>query len=160
MREPYTQLYAHLVWATWDRLPLITPEIEPRLYGHIIKKCRELKCIPIRIGGIENHTHLLVRVHPSVAIATLVKEVKGSSSHLMTHEIAPNSFFKWQGAYGAFTVRKVEVMQVRDYIANQKQHHRDNTLWEEWERTEIADQQELELEEYSDDNIYNRLYTK
>ncbi len=26
MREPFTQLYLHLVWTTWDRLPLITPE--------------------------------------------------------------------------------------------------------------------------------------
>ncbi len=24
MRAPYTQLYLHLVWAAWDRLPLIT----------------------------------------------------------------------------------------------------------------------------------------
>lgn len=106
MREPYTQLYLHLVWATWDRLPLITPNVEPRLYGPIIRKCRELKCVPIRIGGIENHTHLLVRLHTTIAVATLVKEVKGSSSHLMTHEIAPNDFFKWQGAYGALFARQ------------------------------------------------------
>jgi REP element-mobilizing transposase RayT len=146
MREPYTQLYVHLVWATWDRLPLITPDIEPRLYGHIIRKCRELKCVPIRISGIENHTHLLVRLHTTIAVATLVKEVKGASSHLMTHEIAPDDFFKWQGAYGAFTVRKAEVPQIHEYIANQKQHHRDNSLWDEFEKTEIADEQELAIE--------------
>ena len=27
MREPYTQLYVHLVWSTWDRQPLLTPEL-------------------------------------------------------------------------------------------------------------------------------------
>ena len=31
MRSPYTQLYLHIVWATWDRLPLITETIKPRL---------------------------------------------------------------------------------------------------------------------------------
>lgn len=32
MRAPYTQLYLHIIWATWDRLPLITPEIENRIF--------------------------------------------------------------------------------------------------------------------------------
>ncbi len=61
MRAPYTQLYPHCVWATWDRLPLITPNIEGRLYAAIAAKCLELKCDMIAIGGIEDHVHLLVR---------------------------------------------------------------------------------------------------
>jgi len=76
MREPFTHLYVHLVWATWDRLPLIQPAVEKRLYGAMIKKCREFKCIPIRVGGVEDHTHLLVRLHPTTAVAKLVQEVK------------------------------------------------------------------------------------
>ncbi len=105
-----------MVWATWDRLPLITEAIEPRLYAAIATKCRKLKCEPIAIGGIEDHVHLLTRLHTTVAIATLAKEVKGASSHLVTHEITPDDFFKWQGAYGAFTIRKSEVPQVKAYI--------------------------------------------
>jgi len=134
MREPYTQLYLHLVWATWDRLPLVTAEIEPRIYAAIAEKCREFKCNPLAIGGIPDHVHLLVRLHITVAVATLVKEVKGSSSHLATHEIIPGQFFKWQGAYGAFTIRKSEVPKVTAYIQNQKQHHADNQLQLEFEQ--------------------------
>src|SRR5438270_9902606 len=25
VREPHAEIYLHLVWATWDRLPLLTP---------------------------------------------------------------------------------------------------------------------------------------
>jgi putative transposase len=32
MRENYSKLYVHLVWGTWDRLPLITPEIRLPVY--------------------------------------------------------------------------------------------------------------------------------
>jgi len=39
----------------WDRLPLITPRIEARLYAAITAKCKELKCELIAIGGIEDH---------------------------------------------------------------------------------------------------------
>jgi putative transposase len=133
MREPFTQLYVHLVWATWDRLPFITPELEPRIYAAIAEKCRELKCEPIAIGGIEEHVHLLTRFHTTVPIATLAKEVKGSSSHLVTHIIVPGSLFRWQGAYGAFTIRKSEVSTVKTYILNQKQHHAENKLLPELE---------------------------
>ena len=134
MRVPYTQLYLHMIWATWDRLSLITPAIESQIYAAIAVKCRELKCEPLAIGGIENHVHLLTRFHTTVAIATLAKEIKGASSHLVTHKLMPEEFFKWQGAYGAFTIRKSDVPQVKAYIQNQKTHHADGVLDEELER--------------------------
>jgi len=139
MRAPYTQLYLHAVWATWDRLPLITPDVELRLYGEINEKCRALKAYPLALGGMPDHLHLLVRLPTTLAVATLLKEVKGASSHLVTHEIKPGEFFKWQGAYGAFTLSKDEVPRVIDYIRNQKEHHASQTLWPDWERCEIQD---------------------
>jgi putative transposase len=96
MRGPYTQLYLHLVWATWDRLPLITSDVEVAIHACIADKCRELKCEPIAVGGIEDHIHLLVGFHAAMAPATIVKEVKGASSHLMTHKLRPDTFFRWQ----------------------------------------------------------------
>ena len=133
MRAPYTQLYLHLVWATWDRLPLITADIESRLYAAIAAKCRQLKCEPLAINGTEDHIHLLLRLHPTVSVARLVKEVKGSSSHLVTHEIKPGEFFKWQGAYSAFTIRKSDVLTLKAYIQNQKRHHAEQSIISEWE---------------------------
>ena len=141
MRAPYTQLFLHCVWATWDRLPLITPDIKPRLYAAIAAKCRELKCVPLAIGGVDDHVHLVVRLHTTVPVARLLKEVKGSSSHLVTHEIAPGKFFKWQGAYGAFTFAKADLPQVVTYVERQKEHHTADSLWEEWEWCMIPDEE-------------------
>ena len=145
MRAPFTQLYVHCVWATWDRLPLVTEEIRARVYAAIAEKCRELKCVPLAIGGMEDHVHLLARLHTTVAVATLAKEVKGSSSHLVTHVITPNGFFKWQGAYGAFTVWKADVPVVKAYIENQRRHHAASELRDEWEQT-ATDEEEVEKE--------------
>ncbi len=153
MREPFTQLYLHCVWSTWDRLPLITPNVERRLYTAIIDKCRELKCLPIRVGGTEDHLHLLVQLHSTVAVTMLVKEVKGASSHLMTHQIAPGEYFKWQGAYGAFTLRRDDVPIVKEYIIHQKAHHRNNTCRTEWEQSEFADEAEQDLQNLTDEEI-------
>ena len=79
--------------------------------------------------------HLLVRFPTTLTIAGLLKEVKGSSSHLVTHEITPGEFFKWQGSYGAFTVSKNVVPQVKTYIERQKEQHESGDLWPEWEQT-------------------------
>jgi putative transposase len=59
MRSNYTQLYLHYVWATWDRLPLITLDIQKLVYAAIIRECEQLKCTVIAIGGVEDHVHLL-----------------------------------------------------------------------------------------------------
>jgi REP element-mobilizing transposase RayT len=142
MRAPYTQLYLHLIWATWDRLPLLTPDIESQVYACIAKKCHDLKCRPLAIGGIEDHLHVLTRFHTTVSVAHLVKEVKGSSSHFVTHVLKPDDFFKWQGAYGAFTLRKSDMEPVKAYIENQKEHHRAGRLVEEWEQVFEVDRGE------------------
>jgi putative transposase len=129
----YHQLYLHCVWATWDRLPLITSEIEPQLYAALAAKCKELGCEPLAIGGISDHVHMLVRFAPTITISRLMGEIKGSSSHTMTHVVNPGAFFKWQGSYGAFTISKRSIPQVRAYILNQKSHHAEQTILPELE---------------------------
>ena len=139
MRRPYVHLFCHLVWGTWDRLPLIGCDAEPRLYGALQDKLRELDCMPIAVGGVEDHVHVLCQFPPTIAISYLVQQLKGGSSHLMTHEVLGRDEFKWQGGYGAFTLHRDLVPEVRDYILAQKQHHADRHLWEDYERTWLPD---------------------
>lgn len=136
MRRDYTQLYLHAVWATWDRLPLIDSAWEPRLYAALRAKCTELRCELLAVGGIDTHVHVAVRFPPVLSISDLVQGLKGSTSHLIAHEIAPERFFKWMGRYGAFTLRKSNVPTVCDYIARQKIHHAERRLWADFERDE------------------------
>ncbi|MEJ2597721.1 MAG: IS200/IS605 family transposase [Anaerolineales bacterium] len=134
MRSPYTQLYLHCVWATWDRLPLITPLNEQSIYASILSKGQGLKCNVLALGGTSDHIHLLVRFSTTITVANLVKEIKGASSHLVTHQVTAGEFFKWQGAYGAFTVSKNLVSVLKTYIEHQKQHHASNDLQPDWEQ--------------------------
>jgi REP element-mobilizing transposase RayT len=90
--------------------------------------CRDLGCTPLAIGGIDNHVHMLLRFSSKIAIAQLVGEIKGVSSHAVTHAIRRDHFFKWQGSYGAFTLSQRSVSQVCGYIQHQKRHHAEKTL--------------------------------
>jgi putative transposase len=100
------------------------PSVEEALHAAMTAKCRALGCPPIAVGGVEDHVHLLVSLDPAMNVAKLVKDVKGSSSHLMTHGLAQGSQFRWQSGYGAFSLRHDDVPTVRRYIAQQKEHHR------------------------------------
>ncbi len=133
MRRSLNCVHVHFVWATWDRLPLITSAIEPRLYAAIRAKCDELKCPLLALGGVENHVHLLVRLHPSVSQADFVRDVKGATSHLVTHTIDLDGFFKWQSAYGSFAVEVSNLPVIAAYIARQKEHHRTGSEQGDWE---------------------------
>ena len=135
MRAPFTQLYLHCLWATWDREPLITAQIEQPVYAFILAKTRELRCVPIAIGGMADHVHLLVRWSPTVSVAEFIGEVKGASSHFVGHQLLPAGFFKWQGAYGAFTVSRDQMEHVRHYIEHQKEHHATQMVIVAWEQT-------------------------
>ena len=135
MRRTQIGIFIHLVWGTWDRLPLLSPKIEQAVYRAISAKCADLGVQVITIGGVEDHVHVLVRLPATLSIADVVKHAKGASSHLATHgfSLASSQPFKWQGAYAAFSVSPRQVLQVRDYIARQKEHHLAGSLTSEWE---------------------------
>jgi putative transposase len=133
MREKYVQVYVHCGWATWDRLPLITPEIQAAVYAEIIRQCQQLKCQPIAVGGVSDHVHLLAGMSATLCIADWVKAVKGSSSHFISHHIQPGEFFKWQGSYGVFSVSQDHLDRVASYIRNQANHHQNQSLITSWE---------------------------
>ncbi len=136
MRHPWTQLYVHLVWSTWKRAPLITPELQPRVYAVIHHQASELGADVIAIGGVEDHVHVVLRFPATIALSSLVQRLKGASSHFVTHVMKSQDAFKWQGGYGAFTLTKRAVPHVRQYVLNQEAHHRDGTLYRELERME------------------------
>lgn len=134
----YTQLYVHCVWSTSRRENLITPAIEPDIYALMAAKCYSLGCVPLAIGGVTDHVHLLVRLNPSVAIAKLIGQAKGSSAHAINHAGYIDRLFQWQEGYGAFTISKRSVDRVTAYVLAQKQHHADGSLVSELEHSDAA----------------------
>ena len=137
MPNSYTPVYIHFVWATFDRQPIIRSEWETRIYAAIARKCEELHVGLFTLNGIENHVHVLVRLPATLTLAQIAQYLKGVTSHLVNHELAPGSVFRWQGSYSAFPVENGERLDtVAAYIRNQKQHHAENSVFPEWKRTE------------------------
>ncbi|MEA3338300.1 MAG: IS200/IS605 family transposase [Chloroflexota bacterium] len=123
MRRDKAELYVHLVWATWDRSPLIQPEMERALYRCIGDVAHSLGCRVLAINGMPDHVHVLLRIPPTLSISKLVQQLKGVSSHFANNQLHLEYHFKWMGFYGAFSVSRWDVPKIMNYINNQKNHH-------------------------------------
>ncbi|QYO62464.1 IS200/IS605 family transposase [Leptolyngbya sp. 7M] len=119
--------YYHLVWATYNRLPLISEASESELYCRITSKCESMECRLYAIGGIADHVHLVVSIPPKLAVAEFARQIKGSSSRFMNQRY-PICQFAWQREYGVFSLGSKQLDQAITYVQNQKSHHASGTI--------------------------------
>jgi putative transposase len=141
----YTALHYHLVFSTKHRERWLTPEVEKRVWSYLGGIAREHKAVPVRIGGFDDHVHLLLGLSPTVAISSLMQRVKGRSSVWMGETLPGFRGFAWQDGYAAFTVSQSGVAAVSDYIQSQRAHHQGRSFEEEWR--ELLEQHLIAYEE-------------
>lgn len=101
----------------------IPEESKKELYAYMYGILRNNKCYTLRINGIANHVHLLVDVHPTVAVANLVKELKQWSSHWMKQNPRFPDFDGWGDGYYAFSIGIDGLSACKDYIIGQEKHY-------------------------------------
>lgn len=132
MPQTLTSINLHVIFATKSREPSITIEVMPELHAYLGGIARNLDAVALAIGGVADHVHLLISVPAKLSTSDLVGKLKSNSSRWM-HERGLKSF-AWQTGYGAFSVSKSNVEQVREYVMSQEQHHQRMTFQEEFLR--------------------------
>jgi putative transposase len=132
MAQSLANVVLHIVFSTKYRHPWITADIEGQLHRYLTTICNALGCHALQVGGTEDHIHNLCRLSRTLTIAKLVETLKRSSSRWLK-TIHPRYLdFSWQNGYGAFSVSASQIPRIRDYIVNQKQHHRRMTFEDEF----------------------------
>ena len=124
---PYWRLFYHVTWGTKNRLALIEPAWESDLYGYLWGKATALECIPHAIGGMPDHIHVIISIPPKVAVAKIIGQLKGASSHHINENYADGSFI-WQAEYGVVSFSEKALPTIVDYVKNQKKHHNEDTI--------------------------------
>ena len=128
----YRQLYYHVVFGTKFRKPTI-PDVHCQLlYKYIWGIIENKKCKLYRINGCEEHIHLLVDIHPTIAVSTFVKDLKVSTSLWLKQQREFQNFEGWSEGFGIFTVSHSDKDRVIEYIKNQKEHHLKLTFLDEY----------------------------
>jgi len=145
MANTYTSLHYHVVFSTKNRERWITSEIEDRVWAYLGGIAREHKMKPLKIGGIEDHIHMLLGAPPTLSPSKIAQLIKGGSSGWIHERFPAMSRFAWQDGYGAFTVSKSNMPDVTACIQNQREHHSRMTFQEEY--LKLLHQHEIEYDE-------------
>jgi putative transposase len=127
----YTQILYQIVFSTYNREQTLLKPNREELYKYIWGVLKNKNCHLYQIGGISDHLHIVTHLHPSVALATLVKDIKiASSEHIKALDFFP-LFNGWQSGYGAFTYAFKDKDRLIAYVKNQEKHHKTDSYKEE-----------------------------
>ena len=128
----YTKLIYHIVLRTYQGTAPIAEAYERDLYMYIYGFCKNHQCVLYRINGMPDHIHLLVGLHPTIAVASFVHDLKIATNNFMTlnRDRFPD-FVKWEQGYCALTYSEADKPRIINYITNQKEHHRKITARDE-----------------------------
>jgi REP element-mobilizing transposase RayT len=127
MPHALTNNLVHCVFSTKNRVNLIH---EPDAVGrYIVGIARSLHISTLAFGGTANYLHLLIAVAPALALAEVMKNLKGNSSRWMNET---RRGFAWQEGYGGFSVSPSQRDVVIRYIEGQEAHHRKWTYEQEY----------------------------
>lgn len=132
MSKSYSKIWVHAVWSTKNRVPLIHPEMEQKLFNFMKDELKKMGCMVSIINGMPDHVHCLFGINPQKSITDILKQIKGSSSHFINSNNLIQEKFIWQRGFGVFGVSHSAVDNVYFYIRNQKQHHQKRTFETEY----------------------------
>ncbi|MBM4036511.1 MAG: IS200/IS605 family transposase [Planctomycetes bacterium] len=124
MPQSLSNILVHLVFSTKERRPLIRSPVEDELHRYLATVCDTAGCHAYRIGGTEDHVHILFRLARTMSVSAFVEEVKTATSKWIKTKGGGYEDFAWQNGYGAFSIGQSQKTTVERYIDDQKAHHK------------------------------------
>ena len=130
----FRQIYYQIVFGTKYRQPVIAENYCEGLYRYVSGLIQNKKCTPYQINGIDDHIHIFCDLHPTIALADFIKDIKIASNLWMKDTGNFPEFIGWHDGYGAFTYSIREKDMILNYVKRQKIHHRKETFYDEFKR--------------------------
>ena len=128
----YRQILYHIVFCTYNRKNTLPHAFHGELYKYIWGIIQKRKGFLYKIGGTENHIHILSDLHPTVCLSDYIKEIKTGSNQWMKKTGNFPLFESWAEGSCSLTYSINEKNVLINYIKNQKEHHKTITFEDEF----------------------------
>jgi putative transposase len=132
MANSYHQVYIQAVFAVKYRDAVLDKTFRSIVLSVIGNLINETGCKTIIVNGTEDHVHCFIGLKPTVCISELMKTVKAKSSKYINSNQLTKYRFEWQEGYGAFSYSQSHIDSVYQYIANQEEHHKNESFNNEY----------------------------
>ncbi len=131
---PFVQVHIHFVWSTKNRYPFLDSKgLRIKLWKHIKENAKEKGIFIDFINGYTDHCHCLVSLGTDQTIQKVMQLIKGESSFWLNKNGLTKEKFEWQDEYFAVSVSESILDNVREYIKNQEQHHKNKSFQQEFD---------------------------
>ena len=141
----YRQILYHLVFRTKDSRKTLVLEHSRELYAYLMGLIKNKNCVLYRMNGMEDHLHILCDLHPTIALADYMRDIKTSSSIWLKESGKFPGFQGWADGYAALTYAWKDKKRITDYIKNQQEHHKSESFENELRR--LLREQGIEVNE-------------
>ena len=131
MPQSFCKLYAHLIFSTRNRRPLLRADTRQRVHAYLATLVRNLDSPYVTVGGVEDHVHILFDLGKTRPPVKFVEHVKRESSRFIKKLDKKMRDFYWQRGYAMFSVSPAHLGKAERYVCNQSEHHRKRTFREE-----------------------------
>lgn len=129
----YVKIWIHAVWTVKDRQSVLNQDIRQKVFEHIHQNAVTKEIMMEIVNGHHNHVHCLFRLKNNQTIENVMQLIKGESSYWFNKSELSNLKLNWQKEYFAVSVSESQVEKVKNYIANQEEHHRTKSWDEEYD---------------------------
>ena len=124
MAQSLSLNYIHIIFSTKNREKTIRNEDLSTIHNYIRTILVKINCLPIIIGGTNDHIHILCSLNKNLSLSNMVKIIKCNSSQWIKEQNKLYRNFYWQSGFGAFSVSQSKIEIVKRYISNQDEHHK------------------------------------
>lgn len=132
MPQSLAQIYLHIVFSTKGRRPFLQDKaFRTKLHAYMAGAFQGLGSPALKIGGVEDHVHILCRLSRTGSISDLIRDVKRETSKWVKEHGRQMDAFQWQQGYGAFSISPQHVEPLVKYIEVQEEHHRTESFQSE-----------------------------
>lgn len=134
MANTYTKLNVHIVFHVKSTgIPFRKKDLG-QVFAYIGGIIQNVGGYPVTIGGITNHIHILATMPKTLSVSEFVQVIKANSSKWIKTLDNYYMDFAWQEGYGAFCVSPSLLKKTIRYIETQEEHHKKETVREEFIR--------------------------
>ena len=119
MPSTHLSLHYHLIFSTKNRIRLIANDWRDNLHAYLGGIVNGINGVPLAIGGVADHVHLLVGLRATHRLDYVLRDIKAESSGWV-HTTIGLKKFEWQSGYLGLTVSPSQIEAVKNYIFNQE----------------------------------------
>ncbi len=132
MANSMLKINLHIIFHIKSTSVQIRQEDLPQVFAYIGGILKGEGSVPITVGGVSDHIHLLSNLPKDKTVSEWVRVTKAKSSKWIKTLSPYYSNFAWQNGYGAFSVSPSILDKTINYIKDQARHYQMKSYQDEY----------------------------